>query len=115
MTLLDLAALLQVPPREYTLDELVELRAKDLTFPPLGMRMEEEGVSLSMEAHINFWRFYSEELDQDPSVWSSDVAELLMTIVRKYTYQEIHHNVVYEMHILNTLQLACKFLEQSQK
>lgn len=41
MTVMDLAVMLQLPPREYSLAELVELRGKDLTFPPVGMRMEE--------------------------------------------------------------------------
>lgn len=43
-------------------------------------------------------------------MWSEEVAGVLMTIVKKYTYQEVHHNVVYELHLLNTLQLACKYL-----
>lgn len=41
MTAMDLAISMQLPPREYNLAELVELRGKDLAFPPLGMRMEE--------------------------------------------------------------------------
>lgn len=41
MTAMDLAVSMHLPPSEYNLAELVELRGKDLTFPPLGMRMEE--------------------------------------------------------------------------
>jgi hypothetical protein len=33
-----------------------------------------------------------------------------MAVVANFTYQEVHFNVVYELHLLNTLQLAAGFL-----
>jgi hypothetical protein len=78
--------------------------------PPLGLqRLEEEG-ELTIEAHIRFWRFYSEQLQIDRSLWTPQVEALLLRIVAKFSYQEVHHSVAYELHLLNTLQLACDWL-----
>ena len=58
-TLQDIAKELQLPPRDYTLEEVIRLRAGELQRPPLGGQMMEEEGELPIEAHIKFWKFYS--------------------------------------------------------
>lgn len=40
---------------------------------------------------------------------------ILLLIIEKYTYENIHYNTMYELHLLNTLELVCPTLADHYK
>ena len=68
-----------------------------------------------MEAHIRFWKFYSELLQEDKGAWSQQAADILRSIIGEHSYQAVHYNIVFELHFLNTLERVCLQAEERFK
>ena len=40
---------------------------------------------------------------------------ILLFIIKKHTYENIHYNTMYELHFLNTLELVCCKMNKNDK
>jgi hypothetical protein len=95
----DLARKMGMPLREYlpySLLELLRQNHEELLKLPFGLEMEPEGeIPFPLDIHILFWKLYSEQLNRDEAQFDPLLGMVLLDIIKKYTYAQVHENTAY--------------------
>lgn len=95
-TISQVAALMKVDlTAEMTIKDIVSERSRELISPPLHPDKIQAETDIPIESHIHFWKYLSEQFFMNENLHLPEIVPIFEQILNSYTYQEIHHNVVF--------------------